>query len=155
MSGKGGGEGDRFAHAQATGYLLARAHGLVRARMSAALEGGPLHLGHVLILSTLIARNDLTQAQLTQMAGIEKSSVVLFIDALEKDGWVERQPHPTDRRAHRVHLTREGRARFREVGKKLAAAEREALAALRATEQRTLQELLLKLIEDSGNEARK
>ncbi|MGN6422178.1 MAG: MarR family transcriptional regulator [Asticcacaulis sp.] len=42
-----------------------------------------------------------SRSVLSKVTGIEKSSVVLFLDALEKDGWVERRPHPGDRRAHR------------------------------------------------------
>src|SRR5262245_16510597 len=92
------------------GFLLARTHGLIRARMVAALDGGALHLGHVALLSSLFAGNDQKQTQLVQGTGIEKSSVVLFLDALESEGWIERRPHAADRRAHAVHLTRKGRA---------------------------------------------
>ncbi|HVZ98829.1 MAG TPA: MarR family transcriptional regulator [Caulobacterales bacterium] len=80
------------------------------------------------------------------LSGIEKSSVVLFLDALEKDGWVERRPHATDRRAHAVHLTRKGRARFEQVGKRLAAAQEEALAEFSAAERKQLEGLLVRLI---------
>jgi DNA-binding MarR family transcriptional regulator len=135
-----------FAHGEALGFLLARAHALVRARMTAVLEGGPLHLGHVVLLSSLQAQNDLTQVQLAQMSGIEKSSVVLFLDALESDGWVERRPHPSDRRAHCVHLTAKGRAQFRELGRGLQRAERDALCVLNVAEREQLQGLLLRLI---------
>ncbi|MES1200429.1 MAG: MarR family transcriptional regulator [Pseudomonadota bacterium] len=137
---------DAFVHNRAIGFLLAQAHNRVRARMVAALGEGPLHLGHVVLLSSLYAQNDLTQVQLTQMSGIEKSSVVLFLDALEKDGWVERRAHATDRRAHAVHLTRKGRARFEEIGVRLAAAETDAMSPLSATERKQLEALLLRLI---------
>src|SRR3569623_1291279 len=99
-------------HQKAMGYLLAGAHGLFRAHLPKALEGTSVHMGQVVLLASLFAQNDLTQVQLTQVSGIEKSSVVLFLDALEKDGWVERRRHPTDRRAHLVHLTDRGRERF-------------------------------------------
>ncbi len=134
-----------FEH-RAIGLLLARAHALFRARLSAALEGGPLHLGHVVLLSSLYMRNDLTQSELAQISGIEKSSVVLFLDALEKDNWLERRPHPTDRRAHQVHLTSGGRARFAAVGGALHAAELEALSVLDGQERAQLTALLARLI---------
>ena len=72
--------------------------------MTAALAGETIHLGHVVLLASLLGKNDQTQTELTQTSGIEKSSVVLFLDFLEKDGWLERRRHPTDRRAHHVHL---------------------------------------------------
>ncbi len=134
-------------HRKAMGYLLATAHGLFRTRMAANLDGTPLHMGHVVLLASLYAQNDLTQVQLAQISGIEKSSIVLFLDALEKDGWVERRRHPTDRRAHCVHLTDDGRARFTVVGVGLAQAESQALAVFNADERVQLEALLVRLIE--------
>jgi DNA-binding MarR family transcriptional regulator len=72
--------------------------------------------------------------------------VVLFLDVLEKDGWVQRRRHPTDRRAHHVHLTDAGRKRFIRIGKKLDAAQTKALAGLSHGEQAELEKLLTKLI---------
>jgi DNA-binding MarR family transcriptional regulator len=84
---------------------------------------------------------------LSKVSGIEKSSVVLFLDALEKDGWVERRPHPGDRRAHRVHLTENGRARFTQIGLKLKAAQDEALSVFAPDEREAFERYLLRLIE--------
>ena len=49
-----------------------------------------------------------------------------------------------------MHLTRSGRARFTEIGKKLEAAEREALSVFSAGERNELRELLLRLIDHLG-----
>lgn len=133
-------------HQRAMGYLLAGAHGLFRAHLVKALEGTSLHMGQVVLLASLYARNDLTQVQLTQISGVEKSSVVLFLDALEKDGWVERRRHPSDRRAHLVHLTDTGRKRFALVGQKLAAAQEAVLSIFTAEERSQLEQMLLRLV---------
>jgi len=133
-------------HAQSLGYLLAGAHGLYRGRMAAALESEPVHMGQVVLLASLFAHNDLTQAQLSKVSGIEKSSVVLFLDALERDGWVERRAHPADRRAHLVHLTEDGRARFTRVGLKLKAAQDAALSVFSADERAAFEGYLQRLI---------
>jgi DNA-binding MarR family transcriptional regulator len=133
-------------HHGSIGYALARAHNLFRARMTAALAGETIHLGHVVLLSSLLGKNDQTQTELTQTSGIEKSSVVLFLDFLEKDGWLERRRHPTDRRAHHVHLTEPGRKRFIRIGKKLEEEQTKALAKYSPIEQAKLEQLLTKLI---------
>jgi DNA-binding MarR family transcriptional regulator len=133
-------------HRGSIGYALARAHNLFRARMTAALAGETIHLGHVVLLASLFGKNDQTQTELTQTSGIEKSSVVLFLDFLEKDGWLERRRHPTDRRAHHVHLTDAGRKRFIRVGKQLAEAQTKALVQFSSTDQAKLEQLLTKLI---------
>ena len=133
-------------HSRALGWLLANAHGLYRARLAAAIADEPVHMGQVVLLASLYAENDLTQAQLSKVSGIEKSSIVLFLDALEKDGWVERRRHPGDRRAHLVHLTEDGRARFTQVGLKLKAAQDAALSVFSPDERAAFEGYLLRLI---------
>ncbi len=139
-------------HMQSFGYLMANAHGMFRERMARAIEGTGLHMGHVLILATLRAQRllhgaeDMTQTRLVALSGIEKSSMVLFLDILEKDGWVERRRHPSDRRAHIVHLTDEGLRRFEIVGMKLHELEMEALSVFSADERAQLGGQLQKLL---------
>jgi len=133
------------AKASGLGFLLSRAHQGFRARMAAALEGSGLHLGQVAILGVLAQSNDLSQRELSSLTGIEKSSMVIFLDALEKGNWVERKKHPTDRRAHLVALTEEGRSRMMPVGKRLERAEAENLSIFSQEELGTLTELLTRL----------
>jgi DNA-binding MarR family transcriptional regulator len=133
-------------HRGSIGYALAKAHNLFRARMTKAIASEPIHLGHVVLLASLYAKNDPTQAELAQTSGIEKSSVVLFLDFLEQDGWIERRRHPTDRRAHHIHLTDAGRKRFIRIGKKMDDAQTKALAKFSPAEQAKVEQLLTKLI---------
>jgi DNA-binding MarR family transcriptional regulator len=111
-------------------------------------------MGKVLILATLRAQRELnrgdrlTQTQLGRITGIEKSSLVLFLDALEQDGWVLRLPHPSDRRAHIVAMTEEGEKRFEQVGLALYRQQQDNLSALDASEQAQLADLLSRLHAD-------
>jgi DNA-binding MarR family transcriptional regulator len=73
---------------------------------------------------------------------------VLFLDALENDGWVRRLPHPGDRRAHNIALTDEGAKRFEEVGLALYRQQQDNLSALSAAEQTQLIDLLTRLHAD-------
>lgn len=50
-----------------------------------------------------------TQIQLADMCGLDKTTMVVTVDELEKAGLVERQTSPTDRRARIIVVTREGR----------------------------------------------
>jgi DNA-binding MarR family transcriptional regulator len=71
--------------------------------------------------------------------------MVATIDELEKSGLVERRPHPTDRRAHALHVTDKGRETLAR-GRKLARhAQEELLAPLSAREREQLHDLLLRL----------
>jgi len=128
------------------GFLLARAHGAVRQRMIAALDGTGLHLGHIAIMSLVADGIGRTQKTLSADTGIEKSSMVLFLDFLEKQNWVERRPHPTDRRAYLVSLTGDGMRLLNQIGPRLEAVRKQALDALSPEEQVQLAALLGKLV---------
>ena len=135
-------------HARSFGYALARLTRLFHDSLAGTLEGTGLHMGHVLVLATLRAQRELhgestlTQTRLAEGTGIEKSSLVLFLDALERDGWVERCRHPTDRRAHIIHLTDEGTARFEQVGLGLYRQQQANLAVLSEAEQAGMLEMM-------------
>jgi len=127
------------------GFLLQRAHHRLRERMVAVLEGSGLHLGHIAILAALMEGEGLTQRALVERTGIEKSSMVLFIDSLERDGLALRTHRPGDRRAHNVMLTDEGARRLAILGPKLAATEDAFLSLLSATDRAGLAAMLARL----------
>ncbi|KJK42054.1 MarR family transcriptional regulator [Lentzea aerocolonigenes] len=52
----------------------------------------------------------LTQTEIADMASIDKTTMVVTMDALESAGYAERKPSPTDRRARVVVVTEKGRA---------------------------------------------
>lgn len=139
-------------HARSFGYVLAHAHNLFSSRLAETLDGTGLHMGHVVVLATLRAQRELhqestlTQTRLAEASGIEKSSLVLFLDALEKDGWVQRLRHPTDRRAHIIHLTDTGAERFNEIGVRLQKRQQENLSVFSAQEQADLLRQMTRLL---------
>ncbi len=143
-------------HMQSFGYVVQRLQIQMRQRLMAALDGTGLHGGHIVVLATLWVRlmqarerqedPGLTQTQLVQVSGVEKSSLVLFLDGLEADGWIERRKHPADRRAHLVYLTPSGAERFGKVGQTLHAFEQENFAPFSDTEKAALMGGLTKLL---------
>jgi len=124
------------------GFLLDRANSLLRARMAAAISGHGVHIGQALILATLHGAPS-GQSPLT---GIEKSSLVLFLDEMEKRGWVERQSHPYDRRAYVIALTTAGTKRHSVVSKALFACEQEILSFMSKSQRGVFGEFLTELI---------
>jgi DNA-binding MarR family transcriptional regulator len=96
-------------------------------------------------LNVLDAEGAITQHALGACTGSDPSSVVATVDELETKGLVERHRHPTDRRAHALHLTKAGRETLVR-GRKLASeAHKHLLAPLTNEEQAQLHELLLRL----------
>jgi DNA-binding MarR family transcriptional regulator len=62
------------------------------------------------LLHALECDGDQTMTSLANALGVTQRRVTALVDALEKDGFVERRPHPTDGRSTVVSLTKAGRA---------------------------------------------
>jgi MarR family transcriptional regulator, transcriptional regulator for hemolysin len=90
-----------------------------------------------------IARNEgIHQAGLADLLEIKPMSLVRQIDRMEEDGWIERRPDPSDRRAHRLVLTEKARpilARILDLSNEVRT---EAFAGLSAADGRSLIDLL-------------
>ena len=89
----------------ATAAALQR-FGLQRDRMRAALASqagiSPADLD---ALEHLEADGPLTQRQLGERLSLTSGAVTMLVDRLERAGWVQRRPHPTDRRYVLVGLS--------------------------------------------------
>src|SRR4051812_23726104 len=91
-----------------TGYLLRRAH--VRAA-DCVKESLPAsnRLRDILILSMLEERAPISQQQLAELTGVNRTIVVKLIDDLEDRGLVDRSRNPADRRSYALQPTAAGR----------------------------------------------
>jgi DNA-binding MarR family transcriptional regulator len=87
-----------------------------------------------------------TQLALARAARLDKSTMVVAVDALEGVGLVERRPDPKDRRARIVVPTEAGRELLTRAEGVMLGAEDEALAGLSVAERRALRSLLGRLV---------
>jgi len=124
------------------GFLLHLAQARLRDAVIEAIEGSGLHPGQLAVLGALADRGGMSQRRLGELIQIEKSSMVLFLDALEAGGWVLRKSDPQDRRAHVVQLTPEGARKFAGLGPRLLAAQNRFLKPLTAKEIASLSGML-------------
>ncbi|MFL0809414.1 MAG: MarR family transcriptional regulator [Agarilytica sp.] len=53
---------------------------------------------HGYLMRAVLTSPNLTQTQLATALQLEKSTVTRFLDKLEKDGWLQREPSRTDQR---------------------------------------------------------
>src|SRR5690242_4103798 len=111
-------------------------HGLLEPRHHA---GHGLSLSEIMALGELVDVEGLSQQELGERLGLEKSTVSRLAASLEGRGWLVRERDPSNRRYYRLELTPRGRdlaarmgADFREFHGRLlgslTAGEREALA---------------------------
>jgi MarR family transcriptional regulator, lower aerobic nicotinate degradation pathway regulator len=135
-----------------TGYLVSRVGLIASKQFGERLESLGLTTRMWGALNVLDAEGPITQHALGQSVGMDPSSIVAALDELEREGLVQRRPHPTDRRAHAVHVTDRGRQTLG-AGRQLARqAQADLLAPLTERERRQLHDLLLKLALGSVSE---
>jgi DNA-binding MarR family transcriptional regulator len=133
-----------------TGYLLSSIGRLVAKRFAERLEPLGLTPRHWGILNVLAAEGEITQHALGVCVGVDPSSMVATVDELEAKGLVERRRHPSDRRAHALHMTDLGRETLVR-GRQLArGAREELLAPLDQEERQQLHSLLLRLAQSES-----
>jgi DNA-binding MarR family transcriptional regulator len=129
------------------GFLLNKSAHRLREQLDLALQ--PLGLSGKLlsVLKILNSEGAHTQHELGSLGSIDRSSAVVFIDALEQLGLVERLRKPGDRRAHVVALTDKGRRTLPKARAVEARVQGAYLACLKARDRKTLLALLRRLVE--------
>ncbi|EXU63087.1 MarR family transcriptional regulator [Streptomyces sp. PRh5] len=127
-------------------FLLDHTSHVLRTQMSAALaEIGLTARMHCVLVHAL--EEERTQAQLAEIGDMDKTTMVVTVDALEKAGLAERRASTHDRRARIIAVTEEG-ARIAERSQEIVdRVHREALAALPETQRAALVRALTRLSE--------
>jgi DNA-binding MarR family transcriptional regulator len=115
----------QFVEANDTGPVL-------RDRLSLGVGSGRIKV------LFLLRERPMTLAQLAEAHGVDRPYATIIVDKLEHLGFVERKPHPSDRRSKVVSLTPAGR----DAAALADAIHREPPAALRALGAGQLTELI-------------
>ena len=124
-----------------TWYVLNRAAQRLRLAVEEALEPLGLRRRHYAALGLLEAAAPLSQQELANRIPLDRASVVLVVDDLERLGFAERRPDPTDRRAYNIVLTPPGRDALHDARRRVAAAQAAGFAPLTADEVAALDAL--------------
>ena len=95
-----------------SGYLLRQAWHEFRAAMDSALRPHGVTAPQYAVLSVLAQDPGLSGADLARACGTTAQAMNGVLATLEREGLVERRPHPTHGRILQVHLTTEGRRRL-------------------------------------------
>jgi DNA-binding MarR family transcriptional regulator len=128
------------------GFMLVRASaGMTRlgAETLAALGIDGRHYG---VLAALAELGPVSQQRLADIFAVDRSTMVGFVDELERKGHVRRARNPSDRRAYALELTASGTNMQKQAARLLEGCERHYLEPLSAAEQRQLLELLGRLV---------
>lgn len=73
-----------------------------------------------LVMKNLSENELLSQAELAQLVFKDQPTLTRIVDILAKKGYVERMPHPMDRRSFQLILTEEGQSKVDELKPQIA-----------------------------------
>lgn len=125
-------------------FLLDHTSHVLRSQMTAALaEIGLTPRMHCVLVHAL--EGERTQIQLAELGDMDKTTMVVTVDALEKAGYAERRPSSTDRRARIVAVTAAGAEMARRSQEIVDGVHRAALESLPGDERAVLVRALNRL----------
>jgi MarR family transcriptional regulator for hemolysin len=125
-------------------WLLSRANWLQKAEIETALMStGLTTRQHQVLIAALDAEH--TQTQLANILGLDKTTMMVTLDELEREGLAERRPVPSDRRARLVAVTAEGRKLLRKADKAFGEANERVLMRLPEAERSVFLQALERL----------
>jgi DNA-binding MarR family transcriptional regulator len=99
------------------------------------------------LLSFLADKDSVAQHEIGEAFMLDANNVVLLLNELEAQGWVERRRDPADRRRHVVYITEAGRDALRRSEEAREEVEDDVLSMLSPEERDTLRDMLVKALE--------
>ena len=130
-------------------FLLNQAAYAFEARLAAALAEHDLSVREYCVLWKA-EEAERTQQEIAELAGLDKSTLVVTLDKLEAAGLVERRISEVDRRARVVAVTPSGGGRYMQAQKVVDRVTVETLRHLGADGMHAFVRGLQRLVEDDG-----
>jgi DNA-binding MarR family transcriptional regulator len=131
-------------------FLLSQVGTHAARRFSERLEAVGLQPPQFRVLNMVDAAEGQSQQAIGEAIQAPASRMVAIVDELEERGFVERRPHPGDRRIRALHLTREGRRALSRARGIAMEHEAELVQGLSAADRRRLVSLLQTVVEEQG-----
>ncbi len=127
------------------GFLMNDAARLMRTTYDRKMRRLGLTRSQWWVMTFLYFNEGISQTELSALLDIERATLGRLLDRLEAKGWVERRPHPSDRRVKRVYLTGEVELLMETMRSMAAEVRATALAGIPQPDQEHLIELLTKM----------
>ncbi|MDT2009451.1 MarR family transcriptional regulator [Rhodococcus opacus] len=127
-------------------FVVAQLHRVGREDLEGVLAAEGLSLRTHWILCCLEEPGELSQKQLADVLGVDRSDMVRLLDDLEDRGFVARTKNAKDRRKHVLSLTTAGRQVRERSDELVEKAFDQLYGNLSTKERRTLQRLVLKTL---------
>jgi len=126
-------------------FLLKRSSSLVEQAIETGLTRLDINGREFGVLTLIETEGPASQQRLADRIGVDRTTMVALIDALEEKRLVHRRRDPSDRRAYQLVATSAGRKTLHDALKAVELGEQQALASLTNTESATLKQALQRL----------
>lgn len=130
-------------------YLLRRTF----AKFSAETSSAGVDPREFAVLEALAERDWISQGDLAEKLGINRTVMVWLLDRMEESAYVERNRNPENRRTYVLSLTETGRLGLEEMRLAIAQRNRSLTSVLTAAQRERLTELLAALVPDRARPA--
>ena len=117
------------------GWLLSQASYALATELGAALEPLGISPRSYCVLATAMS-GEHSQTELTHLVGMDKTTMVVTLDALEEAGLAERRPSAHDRRARVIAVTKQGEKTVAKARELIEAVQADILSSLPAAERK-------------------
>jgi DNA-binding MarR family transcriptional regulator len=129
------------------GFLSAKAHLRLQELGNAALSPLGLNVKHYGLLTVIAEEGPISQSSLGEIMRIDRTTMVAFVDELERLGHVDRHRNPDDRRAYALAATASGRKVQKKAAALIKGVQDEVAAPLSDKERAELVRVLRLIIE--------
>ena len=137
------------SHDDVLGYLIKHAHLELEKQTDAALAGLGVTSRDLGALRVIAGGEAASQQDVARVLGVDRTSMVALLDALESRGIIARRPSEDDRRRNVVELTDVGRRLFDRAESAALAVERNFTTSLGARGATQLRQSLRTLLQPS------
>ena len=103
------------------------------------------------VMRALATQKDVSQTEISEASGIDRSTLADIVRRLVEKGWVQRKRTKEDARMYAVRLTDNGRDILTLAGNAARAADNQLLAVLNSSEREQFVALLARLVEADAN----
>jgi MarR family transcriptional regulator, transcriptional regulator for hemolysin len=131
---------------QSIGHLTSRAARLYARVADGLLKPLGLAAGQIPIFAALKDGAALSQMTLARIAQIEQPTMAATLSRMERDGLIRREPDPADGRSSLISLTPAAIAKIPRMSELLTGGNEEALKGFDHAEKKVLAEMLVRII---------
>jgi len=124
------------------GFMLNDISRMMRSRFDNQARKWGLNRSQWRVLVYLARSEGINQSGLAETIEVDRMTIGRMLDRLESSGWIERRPDVSDRRVHRLYLTRKARPLLDKMIVVANEVQEEAMAGLNGADRERLRDLL-------------